>query len=160
VLFRSRRRARCFGLQSLTSTLTVNSHDLSDGLPSRDLYAAVQGPNQTLWLATDNGLASCRRQGEGFELRRIGPEQGLPDEIVTALSLDPKGGGLWLGFHRGSYAAYDPLTQRWSEGADLGVPLEQALADQPRRWLLTEAGQLFAVQRGQPHLQSIPRLEH
>ena len=49
--------------------------------------ALLRGSDGALWMATEDGLASCR---EGV-LTRYGPESGLPEGAITALAEEPDG---------------------------------------------------------------------
>ncbi len=79
-----------------------------------DIYDALLDPQGRLWLATDRGIW-IYHQGPKEELRHLGREQGLPDEIVTKL-LAENNGDIWIGL-------YDHGLGRYLAGRDSIIPV-------------------------------------
>jgi len=62
-----------------------------------DVSDALLDPQGRLWLATDRGIWIYQQRPKE-ELRHLGREQGLPDEIVTKL-LAENNGDIWIGLY-------------------------------------------------------------
>ncbi|MEP6795146.1 MAG: two-component regulator propeller domain-containing protein [Saprospiraceae bacterium] len=66
-------------------------------LQTDDVYDAILDHTGRLWLATDRGIWIYQQQPVE-NLKHLGREQGLPDEIVTKL-LAEKNGDVWIGLY-------------------------------------------------------------
>ncbi len=66
-------------------------------LQTDDVYDAILDNVGRIWLATDRGIWIYQQQPEE-NLKHLGREQGLPDEIVTKL-LAEKNGDVWIGLY-------------------------------------------------------------
>ena len=94
---------------------------------SRPVYCLIEGPNQGLWIGTDNGYA---RWLDG-QLRWYGPEDGLDGrEANRAAVLVDSGGQLWLGTDRGLSGFRDRVLP--APGAAPRVRIETLLVGERR----------------------------
>ena len=113
-----------------------------DGLPSSRINALAVANDDTIYVATDTGLAQSRdgenwrfvrgadwrKKVEGAGLTPVATEAAgdlLPEDYVTALAADARG-ILWVGTRGGDTEAFRPAT----EGASLflGAPLTNSYA--------------------------------
>ncbi len=69
-----------------------------------DIYDALFDNQNRLWLATDRGIW-IYQQNPGEELRHLGLEQGLPDEIVNKL-IPGVDGNIWIAMYDHGLAEY------------------------------------------------------
>ncbi|SFV32784.1 sensor histidine kinase [Thermoflavifilum thermophilum] len=67
--------------------LSARYFSLSQGLPAQSLYGCVQDKRGFLWIATENGIARF----DGFQFRRYGIQDGLPDLDVLNTTMDSIG---------------------------------------------------------------------
>ena len=61
--------------------------DISRGLPSNNVRCLAADPNGGMWVGTDKGLAHIAKD----EVTSYGDQEGLTQEVVTALAVDDKG---------------------------------------------------------------------
>ena len=78
-------------------------YTVADGLPNDHVFAVeVDGP--WVWIGTENGLARLdKRTGE---IRSWTEEDGLPWRVVSAITVHPETGELWLGMFGGGLARF------------------------------------------------------
>lgn len=67
-------------------------------VPRSQVDDLVEGRDGTLWLATPTGLV--RRSPNG-ELTSFGAAEGLPDDAINFVTLNPDDGAPWVGTNRG-----------------------------------------------------------
>lgn len=66
-----------------------------------DIYTMRMTSDSSVWLGTDFGIVICSPDADSMVMRVLGKEEGIPDEIVIALSR-PQHGRIWAGtFDRG-----------------------------------------------------------
>lgn len=95
-----------------------------EGLTDLNIHSLVSAANGDMIAATDNGIAICHANGDKREVKMIGPRQGLPDYIVTAIA--PAGNDqFWIGLQDKGFCLYNHSTQnilqptaalRWNKG--------------------------------------------
>ena len=61
-------------------------YTVDDGLPSNEVYHAVQDDKGHIWFATDNGVSRYN----SYEFRNYGLEDGLPDNVIFFMYKDYK----------------------------------------------------------------------
>jgi len=64
--------------------LDFRHFDTDDGLPSSEIYAAIQDAEGYIWLGTDNGLARF----DGYEFVVYDVDDGLEDAVVFSILID------------------------------------------------------------------------
>ncbi|HZV70121.1 MAG TPA: two-component regulator propeller domain-containing protein [Saprospiraceae bacterium] len=79
-----------------------------------DVYDAMLDDKDRIWLATDRGIWIYEKKPKE-NLRHLGREEGLADEIVTSL-LAEKNGDVWIGL-------YDHGTGRYVVDKDTIIPV-------------------------------------
>lgn len=62
-----------------------------DGLPSGEVYDLELGPDQSVWAATDQGIAEIRLKNGKKSVAILGPAQGLTDALVISLGRSKEG---------------------------------------------------------------------
>ena len=107
------------------------------GLPQISVNDMVRGPQQRLWVATENGLASF--DGAEFEVYKRDRIGAMQSNWITRLALGPSG-ELWIGTKRNLL--------RWSQGEFEAVRLPQpgavnALAVDARGRIIVGAADLL-----------------
>lgn len=80
-----------FGGASVISAGHLRHYGERDGLPRKSIYRFVLDSADTLWAATSIGL--FRRAGEAW--LRAGPNEGVPDGAVIAVTVD-RSGAVWI----------------------------------------------------------------
>ncbi|HEX7047509.1 MAG TPA: diguanylate cyclase [Gammaproteobacteria bacterium] len=83
----------------------VESYTAPDTLSHPFVIDVLETRDGTLWVATDYQLTRIRPDGS---VKRIGIEQGLPNNTIYSLLEDGEG-DLWIGTNKG-LAEYDPVT--------------------------------------------------
>ncbi|GEM_PF-1041368 len=73
-----------------------------DGLPSNECYDLLQDQHGFIWIATDRGLS--RYDGQSF--KNFSVKDGLLDNLITQLRLDPDG-RLWCNNFRRGLTVFD-----------------------------------------------------
>ena len=103
-------------LASVASGQAFERFGVRDGLPSELINAVELGPDGTLWIATDDGLA--RYDGHAFTVWRHRPDDpaSIPTSRVTSVA--PYDGGAWVGTS-GGVARLDLRTGRSTVVASL-----------------------------------------
>ncbi len=115
-----------------------------DGLPDDYVYALTPDNAGNIWAGTDRGIAVCNFSTARKQVRKIGTEQGLPDNIVTALTICPKKKTIWAGTYSGGFCTIELATQKitvpeisrtWPNGA-----IAQILPTSATASLITTSG--------------------
>jgi ligand-binding sensor domain-containing protein len=81
---------------------------LTQGMPAQSVYGCVQDKRGFLWIATENGIARF----DGFQFRRYGIQDGLPDLDVLNVCIDSTG-TLWALPFQKPPVYYDASTDRF-----------------------------------------------
>jgi ligand-binding sensor domain-containing protein/signal transduction histidine kinase len=123
--------------------------DLPNGAKIRSLAAGAEEPDGTLWLSdAEHGLVQLR---DGH-IERLLPWSLFENKQAYALTEDPKGNGLWLGFRQGGIAYYTAgkITRRYgaSDGLAPGAITDLHLDKAGALWIATEGG-LSRLRAGQ-----------
>jgi len=84
----------------------------ADGLLEDNIRSIVIAPNGDLWLAHERGVTVLR---DGFVLRTLGPEEGVPPGQIRAIWFDPEGRA-WLGSYGGGLGLVEPALVEGLEG--------------------------------------------
>ncbi|VGO13301.1 Sensor histidine kinase LiaS [Pontiella desulfatans] len=101
-----------------------------------DIQCMASSENGTLWFGMKTGGLAALRDGI---LTRYGKNEGLPNPHITALYIDPDGGGLWVGTCGNGLLL-------WKDGVFYPVPMAQniignILQDEKKRfWMVVEEG--------------------
>lgn len=77
------------------------------GLPSDEPYTLAADAQGRIWMGSDEGLVEIVRDVGGRPRFRDATTPNFPDRIVKAILPHPDG-SLWLGFHTGGFARYEP----------------------------------------------------
>ena len=76
-------------------------YTVEDGLPSSEVYHAMQDSKGYIWFATDMGVSKFN----GYEFQNFNLKDGLPDNIVFNIYEDYNG-RIWFISHSGKLAYY------------------------------------------------------
>ncbi|MEL6675541.1 MAG: histidine kinase [Bacteroidota bacterium] len=114
--------------------------DEEDGLPGNDLYALAVDARGNVLVGTDQGIGRCRFEQGQKTIDLIGLDEGLPDEMVTALFHDPDD-RTWAGMYDGGVMPLDDLTFHATPWP--GSRVEQVLVKGEGIWALDEAGKVW-----------------
>jgi signal transduction histidine kinase len=90
--------------QSVLVTGQRNSYinfSVAEGLPSSEVYYAIQDRNGFIWFATDNGVVKF----DGAEFEIINTNSGLSDPVVFGIHEDPYG-RIWFRTFTGKLSYY------------------------------------------------------
>lgn len=110
---------------------------VEQGLLNNNIRSLAEGPDQSLWIGTENGL-NCLRDGQ---VTGYGESQGLNGKIILSLWFDHNG-TLWIGTDKG-------LNQLSPDGHQIVPAMDERLRKQifsitsdssGRLWTGTEAG--------------------
>jgi ligand-binding sensor domain-containing protein len=83
--------------------------DAANGLSDLHIHALVQTANGDMLAATDAGINICKNINGKIKVNVIGPNEGLPDYYVTAIT--PAGKNtFWIGLQDKGYCLYDHNT--------------------------------------------------
>ncbi len=82
----------CFSLQVCAQIHAFQHYTVDDGLPSSEVYFAMQDSKGFIWFATDAGV--CRF--DGYEFVTFDRSDGLTDNTVFQITEDKKG-RIWFG---------------------------------------------------------------
>ncbi len=109
-------------ITSFSKTFSYKHFSVEDGLPSSEVYDAIQDNDGFMWFATDRGVTRF----DGYEFETFTTEDGLVDNVIFHLDID-KQGRVWciglLGqisyFEKGKFQEYEYneiLTQKKTNG--------------------------------------------
>lgn len=89
-----------YGLLVSTLSFSQNIHpvyrnySIREGLPSSEIYMAIQDSKGYIWLGTDNGVSRF----DGYEFKNYSLRDGLSDNTVFRIVEDVQG-RIWFGTH-------------------------------------------------------------
>jgi ligand-binding sensor domain-containing protein len=107
-----------------------------DGLPSNEVYDLEQGPDQSVWAATDQGIAEIRVEKGKKSIAVLGPAQGLTDALVISLGRSKTGLLLAGTFDAGVFVWNNPTrTFRWLDQTQSLAPVNAIQVMDNRVWL-------------------------
>lgn len=129
------------GIYCLKNKRIYQFNAADEGLGSDEIYALACDAKGRVWAATDAGISICSMPKPGKkQVRRLTTEDGLPDEIVTALLAD-KRGNMWIGMQENGVCHYDVFqnkfdfrTEKWPYSAVLNL----ATTGNKELWVGTE----------------------
>ncbi len=82
-----------------------------DGFSDLNIHVLAAASNGDIIAATDQGINICSVNGNKKTVKEIGPAQGLPDYIVTAIS--PAGGDdFWIGLQDKGICLYNHVSKK------------------------------------------------
>ncbi len=119
------------------------NHD-DDNLCSDEIYTICCDNDGQIWVATDNGISVVTfSPKEQKNVRNLGRNEGLSDEIVTVLTKDAQG-NIWIGTHDNGLCRYEAATRTlrpfsdapWPYGEVMGI----AVYEGHEAWVSTAAG--------------------
>lgn len=70
---------------------SFKNYTVDDGLPSSEVYVAIQDHDGYMWFGTDNGLSRF----DGYEFKNYGTKDGLKSPVIFDLKIDEEG-TLWI----------------------------------------------------------------
>jgi len=83
--------------------VATQSFTARDGLAQSQVTDLAQDMHGFLWIATQGGISRF----DGKRFMTLTAEQGLPDDVVSALATDPVRRVVWLGTDSGALAFWD-----------------------------------------------------
>jgi len=86
---------------SFSQFYQLRNYNVSDGLPSSDVYNMLQDSKGYLWFAGDMGVSRY----DGYEFKNFSTENGLPDNSIVILREDHKG-RIWFLSYTGELSYY------------------------------------------------------
>ncbi len=69
-----------------------HNYTTNDGLPSSEVYTAIQDRKGFIWFGTDNGVSKF----DGYNFQNFGAKQGLLDNVINCIEED-NFGRIWFG---------------------------------------------------------------
>jgi ligand-binding sensor domain-containing protein len=108
-----------------------------DGLSDNYCYTIVKSADGRIWVATDGGISICQMNGHKKQITIIDNSKGLPDNIVTSLSID--GSTIYCGMQDAGVCLVDAgtlkitlpsATKNWMYG-----PVSDIVADNGWVWV-------------------------
>lgn len=97
----------CTYLAAQQPQLSLRHYTTDHGLPSPEVYEALQDSRGYLWFATDNGLSRFN----GYEFRNYSTLDGLTDLVIFYLQEDQRG-RIWMSTLSGQIFYYEPAQDR------------------------------------------------
>lgn len=134
------------GIYVMDSTDRWFHFGLEDGLPSLESYA-IAALDTSVFVATDQGLVVLSFNARKKTCKVLGPSQGLPDQIVKALSVDE--GKLWLGMYESFLVQLDGFGKISQTITAPGENTHQVISRFSALWWLDEFGDLHHSYAGQ-----------
>ena len=115
--------------------------NVDDGLSSNDIYTMTSTHEGEIWLGTDDGINICTFDKEIKQVRQLGMEDGLPEQIITELKADAQD-NIWIGTYEYGVVYYDASKQKVnrlfeSEGIDEVTAIE--IFDGEEIWIGTKS---------------------
>lgn len=111
-----------------------------------------------IFVGTDLGLNKFNWNGDNLSTERFSMEQGLPDNLITALTTD-KEGSLIIGGENGSLAKWSAseaaISVLWPESTSRSA-IKKILCIEDEMWVLNESNEILVVQSNE--LESIQML--
>jgi len=104
----ARTQPMSMGGASTPVNISARYFSLTQGMPAQSVYGCVQDKQGFLWIATENGIARF----DGFQFRRYGIQDGLPDLDVLNVCIDSTG-RLWALPFQKPPVYYDASTDRF-----------------------------------------------
>lgn len=137
--------------------------DEANGLTDLHIHALVQAANGDMLAATDAGINICKNVNGKIKVSPIGPDQGLPDYYVTAIT--PAGNNtFWIGLQDKGFCLYNhsngkitvpAADSNWKYGQ-----INDLLVSQKYLWIATEEnGLLWKGATNRPVQQYISKSE-
>ncbi len=120
--------------------------DAANGMSDLHIHALVQAPNGDMLAATDAGINICKNVNGKIKVTVLGPNEGLPDYYVTAIT--PAGKNtFWIGLQEKGFCLYDHNNGKITvPAADTGWKYGQVntlLVSQKTLWIGTEENGLL-----------------
>lgn len=100
-----------FHTSTFAQTLSFNSFDVDDGLPSSYVTSITQDRSGNIWISTINGVAKFN----GRTFVNYYRKDGLADNRIKSSLLDSKG-RIWFGHEHGEVTLFDGQTFRVVNG--------------------------------------------
>jgi ligand-binding sensor domain-containing protein len=128
--------------------------DETNGMSDLHIHSLVQAANGDMLAATDAGINICKNVNGKIKVKAIGPNEGLPDYYVTAIT--PAGKNtFWIGLQEKGFCLYDHNNSKITvQAADSTWKYGQAnalLVSQKNLWIGTEEnGMLWKGASNQP----------
>lgn len=129
---------------------------IDDGLSGNDIYS-MTSTAAGVWLGTDDGINICNFQNERKQIRSLGLNDGLPDQIITTLKAD-RYGNVWIGTFENGIVYFDATLNkvlRPFENEELGEVTAFGIFDETELWVGTRTAGLW---RYNPDSKFIRRL--
>lgn len=124
--------------QQLVSQLRWEQYTIANGLPSNRVLCVVSDGDQ-IWAGTDYGLALIIR---GHVAKIFTTREGLVNQVVTALTVDPDTGDLWIAtygglghYSAGTFQNYTNLSSGLANDIVYDVAVQHGIV-----WAATAAG--------------------
>ncbi|MEO7263349.1 MAG: two-component regulator propeller domain-containing protein [Ferruginibacter sp.] len=132
-----------------------------DGLSDVNVNTMALADNGDVIAGTDQGINICSIKNGKKTIKLIGPRQGLPDYMVTAII--PAGKNeYWIGMQDKGFCLYNHTTQtitvpaatkNWEYGQ-----VNTMLAEQHTLWIGTQDYGLVKYHPGSNHMDTLPQL--
>jgi ligand-binding sensor domain-containing protein len=128
--------------------------DAANGMSDLHIHALVQAANGDMLAATDAGINICKNVNGNIKVTVTGPNEGLPDYYVTAIT--PAGKNtFWIGLQEKGFCLYDhnngKITVPAADTAWKYGQVNALLVSQKTLWIGTEEnGLLWKGANNQP----------
>jgi ligand-binding sensor domain-containing protein len=138
--------------------------DAANGLTDLHIHALVQAANGDMLAATDAGINICKNLNEKITVTALGPDEGLPDYYVTAITPAGKN-SFWVGLQDKGYCLYNhsngAITVPAADSAWKYGQINSLLVSQKILWIGTEEnGLLRQGTNNQPARQYSSRTDY
>ena len=133
--------------QPLPGRAFLKQFEAAEGLAQPFIYALAQDPAGYLWIGTAEGLVRF----DGTEFTTFTTREGLAEDFVTRLAVEPGTGRLWVGHYQGGLSVgrgqqFRPVTGK----APAGAPLRPTTGMAPPDTAFREAGEPTSSLREAP----------
>lgn len=116
-------------------------YDSRHGLPSSEIYHAIQDQEGYIWFASDHGLVRF----DGYRFHSFGLQEGLPENSVFSFSTDPHG-RIWFSTFTGQFGFLDngkPVSYKFNDQIQTFLTDEKKFSFRQNSFEIDTVGRLY-----------------